>query len=253
MFADDIALLSEEIHQAQELLHRVEVEAEKVGLYINAKKTELMHYGHPCPVSVKAKDGRTIKEVDNFKYLGAWMASSEKDINVRKALAWQACHKLTKIWKSSLQKSIKIKLFIATVESVLLYGCETWTLTQKLEKQLDGMYTRMLRMALNISWQSHTTNKDLYGDLPKLSQKIAERRLRLAGYCVRHPEEIASNLVLWQPSHGRTRPGRPTINFTDVLKKDTGLKTMSEIRNVMLDRHIWRGYVSLVRLENRPR
>ena len=181
------------------------------------------------------------------------MASTVKDINVRKALAWKACHKLSKIWKSKLQKSIKIKLFISTVESVLLYGCETWTITKKLEKQLDGMYTRMLRMALDISWLSHTTNMDLYDGLPKLTQKIAERRLRLAGHCVRHPDELASDLVLWQPTHGRTLPGRPTTNYIDVLQNDTGLLTTEEIRNAMMDRKIWREYVSLVRLENRPR
>ena len=39
-YADDIALLSQEIEQAQLLLHKVEVEANKVGLYINTKKTE---------------------------------------------------------------------------------------------------------------------------------------------------------------------------------------------------------------------
>ena len=113
-------------------------------------------------------------------------------------------HKLTKIWKSSLQRSIKIKLFTATVESFLLYGCDTWTLTQKLESRLDGMYTRMLRMVLNISWQSHITNKHMYGNLPKLSQKTAERKLRLAGHCVMHPEEIALKLVLWKDTYRKT-------------------------------------------------
>ena len=41
-FADDIALVSEEVNQAQELLSRVESESAKVGLQLNAKKTELL-------------------------------------------------------------------------------------------------------------------------------------------------------------------------------------------------------------------
>ncbi len=41
-------------------------------------------------------------------------------------------------------RHLKLQLSIATVESVLLYGCEEWTLTSVLEKQLDGCYTRML-------------------------------------------------------------------------------------------------------------
>ena len=62
------------------------------------------------------------------------MESTDKDIKVRKALAWSACHKLRKIWSSTLSKRITIILFIAAVESVLLYGAETWTITQTMEK-----------------------------------------------------------------------------------------------------------------------
>ena len=82
--------------------------------------------------------------------------------------------------------------FPCTFESVLLYNSETWSLTKQMEKSLDGAYTRMLRMALNASWKQHMTNEQLYGHLPPVSSKIAARHLRLAGHCIRHPEEIAS-------------------------------------------------------------
>ena len=152
-FADDIALLADEIRQAKELLHLVETEAAKVGLHVNVKKTEFMSYNQELPNDITSISGDPIKEVNNFKYLGGWMESTEHDVNVRKALAWSACHKLSKIWKSSLKKSIKVRLFLATVESVLLYNCNTWTLTKQMEKRLDGAYTRMLRMAHNVSWK----------------------------------------------------------------------------------------------------
>ena len=171
-FADDLALLSEEIEQAQKVLLRLETEAEKVGLFCNAKKTEVQVFNHEVPVEIKAKNGEMLKVVQNFKYLGAWTESTAKDISVRKALAWTACHKLRKVWKSRLRRQIKERLFIATVESVLLYGAETWTLTKTLENQLNGCYTRMLRMALNISYKVHMTNVELYRDLPPVSRKI---------------------------------------------------------------------------------
>ena len=60
------------------------------------------------------------------------------------------------------------------------------------------MYTKMLRKALNIHWSSHTSNLELYGNLPSLSDKIASRRMQLAGHCHRHPELSAQQLVLWQ-------------------------------------------------------
>ena len=47
-FADDIALLSEEIQKAQDLLTRVENEAAKTGLRLNDEKTEAMVYNIPA-------------------------------------------------------------------------------------------------------------------------------------------------------------------------------------------------------------
>jgi len=47
--------------------------------------------------NINTKTGKRIKVLENFKYLGSWMQSTEKDI-VRKSLAWKSCHKLSKIW-----------------------------------------------------------------------------------------------------------------------------------------------------------
>ena len=99
-------------------------------------------------------------------------------------------------------------------------------------KSLDGVYTRMLRMALNVSWKQHITNEELYGDLPKVTAKIAMHRLRLAGHCVRHPEEIASQLVLWNPLRGNPSRGRKKTDFIDVIKRDTRLDSIEDIRQV---------------------
>ena len=49
----------------------------------------------------------------------------------------------------------------------------------------------MLRMALNVNWQGMITNSELYGDLPLVSSKVAVRRMKVAGHCVRHQEEEA--------------------------------------------------------------
>ena len=182
------------------------------------------------------------------------MESSEKDIAVRKALAWNACHKLRKIWSSKLNRELKIRLFISTVESVLLYGAETWTLTKKLKKQLDGCYTRMLRMALNVSWKQHLTNQELYQNLPNVSVKIQQRRMRLAGHSVRHQECPASELVLWQPTDGRRNRGRQNVSYIDNLLEDSGMKNINELRNSMLERESWRDRVqSLRRPGGRPK
>ena len=164
-------------------------------------------------------------------------------------MAWTACHKLKKIWNSGLSRKIKVRLFTSTVESILLYNSETWTITKRLGKQLDGCYTRMLRMALNISWTQHLTNRQLYRNLPPISVKIRKRRLRLAGHCVRHSDEVASDLVLWQPADGQVRRGKPATTYLKVLLDDTGLESAEELRTCMMDRAQWK---DLVEAEVRP-
>ena len=70
----------------------------------------------------------------------------------------------------------------AAVVSILLYGCTTWMLTKRLEKKLDGNYTRMLRAILNKSWRKHPTRHQLYGHLPPITKTIQARRTRHAGH-----------------------------------------------------------------------
>ena len=75
---------------------------------------------------------------------------------------------------------LKRRLFVATVESVLLYGSETWTITITQEISLNSCYTHILKMAQNGIWQRHMKNEDLYAGLECVSDKIRKRRLRLA-------------------------------------------------------------------------
>ena len=150
---------------------------------------------------------------------------------------------MTKIWKSNMSKDLKIRFFIATIESILLYGCESWALSKAQEKSLDGTYTRMLRKALNIHWSSHIPNQQLYGDLPAVSNKIASRRLQLVGHCYRHPELSTQKLVLWEPTHGHRGRGRPNTTYIDTLKRDTGAFEASEIAVLMADKRLWKDLV----------
>ena len=97
-------------------------------------------------------DGTQLEVVYDFKYLGSWIDNTEADLRSRKAEAWRACNKLTKVWKSDLSREIKVRLLGSAVESILLYGSDAWTLTEKLTRQIDGCYTRLLRTALGIKW-----------------------------------------------------------------------------------------------------
>ena len=106
-------------------------------------------------------------------------------------MAWSACNNLHKIWTSKLHVSIKIQLFKTLIVPMLLYGCETWTLSKRMEKRF--------RWGLNLSWKHHPKKQVIYGDLPPVSSIVRSKRVQFAGHCFRATTEIICSLVLWKP------------------------------------------------------
>ena len=137
-----------------------------------------------------------------------------------------------------LKVKIRISFFQAAVTSILLYGCTTWTLTKQLEKKLDSNYTRMLRAILNKSWRQHPTRHQLYGHLPPITKTIQVRRTRHAGHCWRSRDELISDVLLWTPTHGRAKAGRPARTYIQQLCEDTGC-CPEDLPGAMNDREEW--------------
>eukprot|EP00116_Pleurobrachia_bachei_P018889 sb/3479151/ len=76
---------------------------------------------------------------------------------------------------------------------------------------------------------------------------LATFLLRLAGHAQRHPELTLHKVLLWEPTHGQCKRGRPLKTFVDVLRQDTGLGDVKEIASVMEERDAWRRLVQGVR------
>ena len=214
-YAGDIAILANTPNQAETLLHSLERAAAGIGLYVNAHKTEYMCYNQTGDISTL--EGIPLKLVNKFTYQGSSVASIEKDIDTRLTKAWKSINRLSIIWKSDLTDKMKRSFFQAAVASILLYGCTTWALIKRLEKKLDGNNTRMLRAILNKSWWQHPTRHQLYGHLPPITKTIQVRRTRHAGHCWRSTDELISDVLLWTPTHGRAKAGRPARTYIQKL------------------------------------
>ena len=117
-------------------------------------------------------------------------------------------------------------------------GCTTWTLTKRLERKLDGNYTRMLRAVLNKSWRQHPTRHQLYGHLPPITKTIQVRRTRHAGHCWRSKDELISDVLLWTPTYGCAKVGRPARTYIQQLCEDTGCNP-EDLPEAMNDREKW--------------
>ena len=141
---------------------------------------------------------------------------------------------------------MKRSFFQAAVVSILLYGCTTWTLTKRLEKKLDGNYTRMLRAVMNKSWLQHPTRQQLYGHLPSITKIIRVRQTRHARHCWESMDELISDVLLWTPTYDRAKAGRPVRTYIQQLCEDTGCSS-EDLTEAMNDREKWRERVRDIR------
>ena len=188
---------------------------------------------------ISTLDGTSLKLVDKFTYQGSSVSSTEKNIDTRLTKAWTAINMLSIICKSDLTDKMKRSFFQAAVVSILLYGCTTWTLTKRLGKKLDGNDTRMLRAILNMSWRQHPTRHQLYDHLPPITKTIQVRRTRHAGHFWRSRDELISHILLWTPTYGREKAGRPARTYIQQLREDTEC-SLEDLPEAMNDREKWR-------------
>ena len=183
-FADDIALISKSLENAEALLQSLEEAANCVGLYFNETKTDYLDL---CKSDnnhiITTLNNTPLNKVEDYKYLGSSISASLKDFSIRKGMAWSACNDMNKIWSSKLPCNHKVEIFGATIEHILLYGSETWTMSKKLEDRLDGTYTRLLMRVKNLSWKRHPSHAQIYGSLPRASSIVRSRRAQFAGHC----------------------------------------------------------------------
>ena len=133
-------------------------------------------------------------------------------------------------FQSELTNKVKLIFFQATVVSILVYGCTTWTPPKRMEKKLDSNYTRMLLAILNKSWRQHFTKQQLYGHLAPITKIIKVRRTRHASHCWRSKDELISDIILWTLHIDKQRQNdqsEPIYN-SSVSIQDIALKTSQE-------------------------
>ena len=165
------------------------------------------------------------------------------------ANAWTAIDRLSVVWESDLTDRMNHSFFQAAVVTILLYGCTMWTLTKRMEKELDGNYTRMLRAILNKSWRQHPIKQQLYGHLPPVTKTIKVWRTRHAGHCWRNWGELVSDVLRWNPSQGRAKAGRLTRTYIQQLCADTGCRP-EDLPKAIGGREGWKVRVRNIRADS---
>jgi len=155
-----------------------------------------------------------------------------------------------------LSKNFKSKIYRTIILPVVLYGCETWSLTLREERKLrvfENMVLRRIfgprRDEVTGEWRilHNEELNDLY-PLPNIVRVIKSRRMRWAGHVARMGEERSVYRVLVGKPEGRRPLGRPRHRWVDNIRMDlqeVGCGYMDWI-GLAQDRDRWRTLVSAV-------
>ena len=196
--------------------------------------------------------------VPTFVYLGSTLChvgSLLPEINRRRGIAagvMQGLHK--PLWRHrTISRRTKLRIYNASVLSVLLYGAETWPLNKTMEARVDGFDSRALRRIENIHWSQRVSNQELRDRTrqPPASILAAKRRLRWYGHVQRMPDDHPTKVIYdFKPAAaGWARPrGAPRTRWVDIVAKDLqqlGL-TLEDARPITQDRRQWRRLVDLI-------
>ena len=100
--------------------------------------------------------------VDDFEYLGSYIASTDHDIQCRKGKAWGAFWKLKRVWQSTAPMALKMDIFKSSVLSILLYASETWVINLAQIQRINAFQTSCLRIILDVKRDDRVTNDEVY-------------------------------------------------------------------------------------------
>jgi hypothetical protein len=152
-------------------------------------------------------------------------AFSEADFKT----SWFYYHSVQDLLSSSLLfKNTKIKINRTTILPVVLYGCETWSLTLKEERRLMVFENRVLRRIFGPKrdevtgeWRRlHNEELNVLYSSPNIIRVIKSRRMRWAGYVARMGEGRGAYRILVGRPEGRRPLGRPRHRWEDNIKMD---------------------------------
>ncbi|GFN73579.1 endonuclease-reverse transcriptase [Plakobranchus ocellatus] len=225
-YANDIVLIADSEEKLKGILTTVTIESENKGLQLNAEKIECMVISKQSDVpecNISCKEGR-IKQVRTFKYLGFTITPDARcDTEIQRiiALSKDTFIKMKSIFADrDISLSTKIRTMKVYIRSILLYGCECWTLTKDLEKRLEAAEMWCVSRIMRTSWTKSISNEEemeMDGYKRSLLKTIRERQLQFWEH-INSADGIETQ-ILYGEIYGTRSRGKPRQKYTDILKR----------------------------------
>jgi hypothetical protein len=261
-YADDINILGENIHTKQKNTEAVLDAGKEVGLELNSEKTKymLMSRKKAGQKHVIKIANRSFEGVIKFKYLGTTLTDQncmQEEIKSRLNSGNACYHSVQSLSSSRLpSRNLEVKIYKTIILPVVLYGCETWSVTLREENRLRVFENRVLRRIFGPNrdevtgeWRKLHSEElhNLYSP-PNIIRQIKSIRMRWAGHVARMGEEGNVYRVWMGKPEGKRPLGRPRRRWEDGIRmnlREIGWGSVDWIQ-LAQDRDRWRALVNTV-------
>ena len=228
-YADDIAVIGENLEKLQKHIDRIDSRSRCVGLRLNSKKCKYTASG---PVDgVLLVNGEPIEKTSKFQYLGSMIdenADPEIEVNIRLGRAMGVFRSLSKcLWKRrQIPLCIKLRIFDSMVLSVLFYGIELLPLSANCTQRIASFESKCLRSMLGVSWTDNIANLEILnrcGRYISMEVRLQKMRLQWLGHLARMaPDRLARRSFFTSVPHDwKRRAGGQRKTWEKTVKCDT--------------------------------
>ena len=202
--------MAESEEELKSLLMKVKEDSEKVGLMLNIQKMKIMA---SAPIISWQVDGETMEIVADFIFWGSKITADgdcSHEINRRLLLGRKAMTNLDSILKSrDITLPTKVRLVKAIVFSVVMYGCESWTVKKAEHRRIDAFELWRWRRLLRVPWTERRSNQSILKEISPgipLEGMMLKLKLQYFGYLMRRVDSLEKTLMLGK-IEGRRRRG----------------------------------------------